>query len=249
MESEIENSKASSTPMMGLAEAMAKAPPLQSFEAEVADDGNAAVDESVSNETAKAATGNSEAVQQYVTRYRNLKKKDKETFIELCEVVNEARGTLSKEDFGTFCKSVNINPSPKSSMLRRMQQTGKVAARLAPHLASLPDHRWTIANLAALDADVFDRVIKDPRFGPEMTNKVLKEIVGKPTTQRGGSAGNDDEDDAADYDITFHTKEMSAERRSRLCSEAKSTANAFSCPLTIGSRVEAELNEATKKAA
>jgi hypothetical protein len=61
-------------------------------------------------------------------------------------------------------------------------QDGERKSRFEPFLNRLPNHRLTLYDLAVLQADQFDRVTKDERFGPTITGKQVREIVGRKSS-------------------------------------------------------------------
>jgi hypothetical protein len=252
MEATTEDVKATSSPMT-IARAMRDAPklgPLNPNE-EANDEADAA---GVSNETEALPTIKDRVtVSAYAARYRAIEgplvRKNAGSFIELCLVIEEAKEKLEQNDFVFFCLSVGINPDPQSSAVRRMVRVGAKAPRFAHVMDRLPGEWTTIADLAALDDAKFALVVKDARFTPKMTKKVLNEILGnKPKTQSEANKKEEVSGETASkippYFIGYDTQGMLQEAVDKLHLEASTLGKQFNCPLMVGEAVEAALKKA-----
>jgi hypothetical protein len=230
----------------------------QSTETVVADETAAATantqstEVAASNETATAVAADETAnVKKYVDRYKEIdgtmRRKNAETYLQLSGIVIEAKEKLSEVQFDEFCVSVGINPNPKSSMLRRIMKIGTRAERFVPHMDKLTGDWTTIADLAALEPLVFDQVVKDERFGPSMTGKVLREITGK--TPAASTRARNSATPVGPHDFAFHTEKLPEQAIGDLYLQAVDLAERVGCKWSIGKALRQALQLDRKKAA
>jgi hypothetical protein len=94
---------------------------------------------------------------------------------EICD--REGRGEINKFDVRYFCESVGLDRT--SSKFRKFKQIGNKSSVFLTHLNTLPNSFSVLYEIATLDADSFDELLRLNLLGPNVTLKQIKITSGK----------------------------------------------------------------------
>lgn len=144
-------------------------------------------------------------IDDYVHRYRTLRKKSFDSVIELAKLVVDAEIKLEHR-FETFLGLIELDRS--SSTYRKYEAIAKAAPRLELCRDILPPCWTTLYQIAKLDSAVFEQI--KSCFHPNLTGKELAEALkaikppqqpaAQPVSQTHDDADEPDEPDHADDD-------------------------------------------------
>jgi hypothetical protein len=124
--------------------------------------------------------------------YRHWGKQCAASIVRLGEILCEAKRELTAPgEMEAFCKEVKLKY--EGATYSKFMRIGQKSGRFKPYLDLLPNNWTTVYRLASLDNTVpendtekanfktdFQKVVEDPKFGPEMTAHDVTVILNPP---------------------------------------------------------------------
>jgi hypothetical protein len=121
----------------------------------------------------------SKDVADFVDKYRQCITKTAKSILDLANVINDAKISLSADEFTQFRESIGADKR-KESYIRKMLRIAENYARFENCLHVLPASYTTLYDLARMPSDQFSLV--EPSLSPTLTAETIKKIVGASST-------------------------------------------------------------------
>jgi len=117
----------------------------------------------------------SKEVADFVDKYRQCITKTAKSILDLANVINDAKISLSAAEFTQFRESIGADKS-KESYIKKMTRIAESYARFENRLDALPASYTTLYDLARMPSDQFSLV--EPSLSPTLTADTIQKIVG-----------------------------------------------------------------------
>ncbi len=179
---------------------------------------------SVPNGMAMAEAGFADLVE----KYRGSLRKTAEGIIEVARTLVEAKKRLPSATLSDFCKEIGMT----NSTFKKWVKIGECAARFESVIDRTPPTWTTMYPIANLSEDQFERVKKDERFRPEMSQKELTLIVNGPSQEQIGSLPRD---------VTLDLGNIDRAKKIEACRKLGDIVREYGLRYKIGSQLEKEL--------
>jgi hypothetical protein len=146
---------------------------------------------------------NKTLVNELIRRYQVDTKNAVQNILNMCKTIKEFdeklhEGSLTETDFSYFCASVNLDKS--SSTFRKFRCIGDKADLFEKYLEKVPASYTILYEIATLDPDQFDLLVKSKQLSNYISLKEVKQIAGKITS------GNTASNKSSKTDITLTVK-------------------------------------------
>jgi len=119
---------------------------------------------------------------EFIAKYQQSTKGAIEQILNMGESVLEVHelskcGNLNEYDLNYFCMNVGINQ--KSSTFRKYKAIGENADRFRECMDKLPSAFSVLYELATLEADLFEKIVINGKYGKDLTLKQVRQLANK----------------------------------------------------------------------
>jgi len=98
-----------------------------------------------------------------------------ESVLEVYELTKS--GNLNEYDLNYFCMNVGINQ--KSSTFRKYKAIGENADKFRQYMDKMPSAFSVLYELATLEADLFEKIVINGKYGKDLTLKQVRQLANK----------------------------------------------------------------------
>jgi len=176
-------------------------------------------------------------VSSLVNRYRTIGKRSVRAILDMGVLFRQAHEGLEKADLEEFYREINL--PPKGSTGKKYKAIGAKASLLEAHIELLPNDWTTIYELALLEKDQFDRLVRDNILHPDVTWRTIEDHFVKPNQSAADhiGAGNAAKSEILSFDFDL----VEVDRRSDFARKLKNLFEEFE--VDVGEKVISTLEK------
>lgn len=195
----------------------------------------------MSDGTTTSVESGKPTVSDLVNRYHSIGKRSVRAILDIGILLVEAEkqveeGDLAEADLNEFYERINLRRDGATA--KKYKAIGKKASMLESRIELIPNNWTTMAQLAQLEKDQFDRLVQDNILHPNVTWRAIEEHFVKPNQSAATHIGSTGAVKSEFLSFDFHL--VKVDRRSDFARKLKSLFEEFE--IDVGEKVISTLD-------